>query len=205
MDRQAFSRQLKELRIQASDAVLSYKVYLALWPTEDAVDLLNRHRGFFLPVRKALYQNMMMGLAKVFDGNKRTMSLVNLLHEAKKTTTDLVPALSVTDIQAMEAQLSGERHVIGRIRNLRDQTLAHSDAKPKPSTLPQKGEVDNLIKIIEEVFNKLSSGHERSVYDWSFIKERSAKETSEVLRILKVEMVKRDAETNRLLGSLDDN
>jgi hypothetical protein len=202
MDRQEFSRQLGELRSQVSDAVLSYNVYMALWPTEETVDILNRHRGFFSPIRNALYHNMMMGFAKVFDRDRRTISLVNLLREAGSGTADLVPRLSINDMQAMDAQLSQCEHVLLKLKNLRDQELAHKDANPKPVPRPKKGEIDNLIETIEGIFNSLSSGHDGSI--WHFPKELSAEQTSEVLRILQEEMKKRKAETDRLLDSLGD-
>jgi hypothetical protein len=190
MDSQEFSRQLKELQKQIFYAFLSYNVYIALWPTEEVVNTLDRHRGFFIPVQNALYDTMIMGFAKVFDRDRRTMSLVNLLREAKDSTVDLVPHLSISDIQAMEYQLSQHEHVRASIKNLRDQKLAHSDANPKPSRPPKKGEMDNLIKTVEEVFNELSSGHDKSVYSWSFQQNRSTMDTSEVIRILRAEMDK---------------
>jgi hypothetical protein len=106
VDRQEFSRQLKELQKQIFYAVLSYNVYIALLPTEEVVSILDRHRGFFTPVRNALYDTMITGFAKVFDRDRRTMSLVNLLREAEDSTVDLVPHLSISDIRAMESQLS---------------------------------------------------------------------------------------------------
>ena len=190
MDGQEFPRQLKELQKQIFYAVLSYNVYIALWPTEEVVNILNRHRGFLIPVRNALYDTMMMGFAKVFDRDRRTMSLVNLMHEAKDSTVDLVPHVSISDIQAMDSQLSQHEHVLTIIKNLRDQRLAHNDANPRPLRPPKKGEIDNLIKTLEGVFNKLSSGHDKSIYDWSFQQNRSVMDTAEVIRILRAEMDK---------------
>jgi hypothetical protein len=43
MDSQEFSRQLKELQKQIFYAFLSYNVYIALWPTEEVVNTLDRH------------------------------------------------------------------------------------------------------------------------------------------------------------------
>jgi hypothetical protein len=205
VNRQEFSRQLKELQSQIFHAMLSYKVYIALWPTKEVVDILNRHRGFFSPVRIALYETMIMGFAKVFDKDTRTISLINLLHEAKRNTADLVPHLSTSDLQDMEDNLLQHETIRNKIKNLRDQQLAHLDANPKPSPPPKKVEIDSIINTLEEVFNKLSSGHNESVYDWSFQKKHSATETSEVLSILQEVMEKRKAEADELLNDLGDN
>ena len=204
MNQQEFSRQLKKLQSQIFHAMLSYEVYIALWPTEEVVDILNLHRGFFVPVRNALYQNMMMGFAKVFDKDTRTISLINLLREAKKDTTNLVPHLSISDLQDMDDHLLQHKPIIDKIKSLRDQQLAHLDANPKPSPSLIKKEVDSLFDTLKEVFNKLSSGHNESVYDWSFQMRHSATETSEVISILQEEMGKHKAEANKLLDESRD-
>ena len=195
---------MKELQHQIFYAILSYEIYIALWPTEEAIGIINFHRGFFIPVRNALYQTMMMGFAKVFDKDTRTISLINLLREAKKDTTNLVPHLSISDLQDMDDHLLQHKPIIDKIKSLRDQQLAHLDANPKPLSPLQKGEIDILINTLKEVFNKLSSGHNQSVYDWSFQKNRSATETSEILRILQEAMEKHKAEANKLLDESRD-
>ena len=205
MNHQEFSRQLKELQGQIFYAILSYEIYIVLWPTEEAIGILNYHRGFFIPVRNALYQTMMMGFAKVFDKDTRTISLINLLRKAKNDTTNLVPHLSISDLQDMDDRLLQHETILDKIKSLRDQQLAHQDANPKPSSPPQKGEIDSLINNLEEVFNKLSSGHNQSLYNWFFQKNRSATETSEILRILQEAMEKRKAEADEILNDLGDN
>ena len=98
--------QLQELQSQLFLCIIAYEVYIGIWPTEQIVDVLNRHRGFFIPVRNSLWQAIMMGLAKVFDRDKRTMSLRNLLRTAEQQMDKLVPHLAIKDIQDMNARLS---------------------------------------------------------------------------------------------------
>ena len=199
MDRQEFSRQLEALQSQIFDAILSREVYMALWPTEEAVGILNRYKGFFVPVRKSLHATMIMGFAKIFDSDKRTMSLRNLLRVAKENTADLVPYLEISDIERMTHKLSQHDAVLEKIKRLRDQHLAHLDAKPDPSLPLLIGDLDKLVENLEEVFNKFSQGHNRSIYSWSNQKERSSWETSEILRALKEESERLKTEAARIL------
>lgn len=92
-----------------------------LWETSDEVDILSRWRGCFGPVRDALYRTMVTGLAKVFDSDKRTISLKNLLRKAKEAPAVLVPRLTVREIEDLEGQISKHDATLNHLKRLRDQ------------------------------------------------------------------------------------
>ncbi|GAH39758.1 unnamed protein product, partial [marine sediment metagenome] len=159
MNRNEFKRQLDELQRQIFRAIVSYQVRLALWETPGVVDILNRYRGFFIPVRDALYGTMFMGFAKVFDHDSRTVSLKNLMKVAKEDVAGLVPNMTRKKIDDLEQRLSQHDAILKAIKRLRDQHLAHLDAAPKPNLPLIKKDVDQMIKTLEDVFNQLSQGH----------------------------------------------
>lgn len=187
MDRNEFARQLNQLQREIFRAILSYQARLALWETPEAVDILNRYRGFFIPVRDALYGTMVMGFAKVFDRDSRTMSLKTLMKIAKANVAQLVPNMTREDIEQLEHRVSEHNGVLREIKRLRDQHLAHLDANPEPGLPLIKKDLDQMIETLKEVFNQLSKGHDKSVYSWSYQADRSERETTEILRILKDE------------------
>ncbi len=204
MDRNEFQKQLEDLRKEIFNAIVTYEVYIATWPTEDAVDIINRYKSFFFPVRISLYNMFMLGFRRIFDRDPRTMSLHNLLIEAQTDTFQLVPHLDQSDIQVIQAELSQHNKTLTKIKDLCDQYLAHRDANPKLSDLPQKAEVDALMNTIEKAFNKLSEGHHQTVTSYDFAKRQGAWITSEVLRVLKEDMDKQQSETQRLLDLLEN-
>ncbi len=197
MNRNEFKRQLDELQRQIFHAIISYQVRLALWETPEVIDILNGYRHFFIPVRNALYETMILGFAKIFDRDSRTMSLKNLVKVAKEDT-DLVPNITRKKIDVLEQRLSQHDATLKAIKRLRDQHLAHLDAAPEPKLPLIKKDVDQMIKTLENVFNQLSKGHDGSGYSWSYQANLSVRQTSEILRILSKDAQARKATADAL-------
>jgi Holliday junction resolvase RusA-like endonuclease len=201
MERQEFRRQLDELQREIACVIFCYQVWLASWPTREVVDMLNRYKHFFCPVRDALYRRVYIGFANIFDRNKRTMSLMNLLQAAKQAPCNLVPYMSKADVEKLEERLSQHGRAVRAIRRVRLQHIAHLDAKP--STMPRvlKKDVDALIETVKDVFNQLHRAHDRQVYSWTYVANRSEWEAKEILRILCEEAKARRAEAEAILKS----
>lgn len=204
MNRKEFKRQLDEVQQEIFHAILSYEVRLALWETPEVVNILNRYRGFFAPVRDALYGIMVMGFAKVFDHDSRTMSLKNLIKVAKEDVAGLVPNITRERVEELEQRLSQHDATLEAIKRLRDQHLAHLDATPEPKLPLIKKGVDQMIETLEHVFNQLSQGHDGSVYSWSYQAQRSTHETSEILRILGKDAQARKAEADAFMKAVEE-
>jgi len=205
MNRNDFKRQLDELQRQIFRAIVSYQVRLALWETLGVVDILNAYRDFFMPVRDALYGTWVMGFAKVFDRDSRTVSLKNLMKVAKKDVANLVPNMTKEKIDELEQRLSRRDAVLKSIKKLRDQYFAHLDAAPEPKLPLIKKDVDQMIGTLEDVFNQLSQGHDGSVYSWSYQANRSAWQTSEILRILSEDAQARKATADALMRAVEND
>lgn len=214
MNKKEFTRRRDRLQPEIFNTLLAYKVYFSIWPTEEIVDVINRYKDFFQPVRIALYYKWTMGLAKIFDSGSRTASIINLLNIAIKNkeelaqntphkedleAEDLTQNLLYEDIIKLREDLLKHEVAIGKIKKERDQYLAHLDTNPKPLPKKLKGEIDSLLETVSSVFNKLSSGHDGLLFSWSFQENSSSRATTEVLRILKDEMVRKKKRANRLI------
>lgn len=205
MNRNEFKRQLDELQRQIFHAIVSYQVRLALWETPEVVDILNSYRGFFFPVRDALYGTWVMGFAKVFDRDSRTVSLKNLMEVTKEDRSNLVPNMTKNKIDELEHRLSHHDATLKAIKKLRDQHLAHLDAVPEPKLPLIKKDADQMIEMLEDVFNQLSQGHDGSVYSWSYQANLSAWQTREILRILMEDVQARKATADALTRAVENN
>jgi len=184
MDRNEFKRQLNEIQREIFRAIVSYELRLSLWETPQVVNILNRYRGFFIPVRDALFGTMVMGFAKVFDRDNRTMSLKNLIKVAKMDVVNLVPRMTIEKIEELEQQLSQHNVVLKAIKQMRDQHFAHLDAVPDQKLPLIKRDFDRMVETLKNVFNELSKGHDGSVYNWSYQARQSERETRKILHIL---------------------
>jgi len=205
MNRDEFARQLNELQREIFRAIVSYEVRLALWETPQVANILNRYRGFFIPVRDALFRTMVMGFAKVFDRDSRTMSLKNLMKVAKKDVSNLVPSMTREKIEELQQRLSQHDAVLEAIKQMRDQHFAHLDAAPDPRLPLIKGDVDRMVETLKDVFNQLSQGHDGSVYSWSYQTRRSEWETSEILRILSEDAQAQKAKADALMRAVEND
>lgn len=202
MDRKEFSRQRDELQEEVFNALLSYKVYISSWPTEEFIDVINRYKGFFQPIRYSLYYTWIMGLAKIFDQDSRTVSLINLIDTAINNKNELIPKLSHKEILQLKEQLLHHNATLAKIKDLRDQYFAHHDQHPKQKLKITIGEIDNLAKILDKVFNGLSSGHDGNIFNWSFQEDSSSRTTSDVLNVLKDKMVRKKKKAKRIIRDI---
>jgi len=190
LDKREFSRQRDELQKEIFNALLAYRVYFEVWPTEKAVDVINRYKNFFQPVRYALHYTWIMGLAKIFDKDTRTISLINLLDVVSNNELELVPNCSHGGILELKDLVKQHDDTLDKIKNLRDQYFAHHDKNPKSKLGITKGEIDKLAETIRKVFNRLSAAHDKNIFSWSFQEDSSSRTTTEILEVLKAEMTR---------------
>ena len=139
-----------------------------------------------------------MGLAKIFDSDSRTISLINILDEAINNPTVLCPDCSLEEIVKLKGTILKHRDTLNNIKGLRDQYLAHRDKEPRSKPKITIGEIDELSKTVQEVFNGLSSAHDKNIYSWSFQEKRSSRITTEIFRVLEGEIAQHKEKLARL-------
>jgi hypothetical protein len=205
MNRKEFTKRRDKLQKEIFNTLLAYKVYLSIWPTEEIIEVFNRYKDFFQPVRVALYYKWTIGLANIFDSDSRTASIINLLNaaiinkeELAKSTLqkkdfdveDLTQNISHTDVIKLRDELLEHGITLEKVKKERNQYLAHLDSNPKPLPQKLKGDVDSLFRTISSVFNKLSSGHDGNRFEWSFQENSTSRVTTEILNVLRDEMLR---------------
>ena len=160
MNRKEFTKRRDKLQKEIFNTLLAYKVYLSIWPTEEIIEVFNRYKDFFQPVRVALYYKWTIGLANIFDSDSRTASIINLLNaaiinkeELAKSTLqkkdfdveDLTQNISHTDVIKLRDELLEHGITLEKVKKERNQYLAHLDSNPKPLPQKLKGDVDSLF------------------------------------------------------------
>src|SRR5439155_25136160 len=161
------------------------------WSLERQSQALGRWNGLFTPVVIGLQRIALVEIAKVFDDDRRTVSLTNLLKEAARNKS-LVPHAGPTDLADIANKLRQARATIRPLKTLRNQRLVHADATPDPLPALMSQKIDSLVEDIKDAFNRLSSAHDRNVYGWDFALRDSERATSEVLGVLLKEMARKE-------------
>ena len=186
MDRQNFSEGLSAVQEDILAAMLAWEIYLESWPTEAVVLVLNSHIDFFRPVRRSLLDSTIVSLGKVFDNDKRTWSLSNLLNYAEKDPATLVPNLAPADLGELRQKLDqiDLADKVEKIKALRDQRVAHHDRTPIPKESTTIGDINDLLELVQNIRNQLQHGHDRSRTVTHSYRERARSETAAILDIL---------------------
>ena len=184
MTRDEFEKQLGKLASVISRGMMYYSAWDAIWPTEETIKGLTRFRDFFSPVRGALFEVLLAQVSKVWEGEGATISLPDLLDSAREDMDGLAPHATTRELDDMSEQLAQQKAVLEYLEQMKDQHLIHLDAHPFDDSIIRKGEVDNLVKSVQMVFNRLSVAHEMSQHAWSIQATKSAWVTTEMLRVL---------------------
>ena len=184
MTRDEFEKQLRKQASVISRGLTYYSAWDAVWPTGETVKALTRFRDFFSPVRGALFEVLLIQVSKVWDGEDATLSLPDLLELAREDMQGLVPHATARELDDMCDQLAQQKTVLEHLKQMKDQHLAHLDAHPFDDATIRKGDVDNLVKTVQMVLNRVSVAHEGSRRAWSIQAAKSAWATTEMLKVL---------------------
>jgi hypothetical protein len=189
MKREDFKHQLDELGTVINDGI----AYLLVWrglmvEDEESAKALNRYRGMFIPARSALLKMALMQFAKVFDKDTRAISLRNLLTAAQSDTITLTPHATESDLARISQDIYAIEDILRRLKNHRDQRIAHHDAITKSDVSITYGEVTKLVEDIKTMYNSLTKSHDRSttLYDW--LSREVERHTSNVVGVMREDM-----------------
>lgn len=160
------------------------------WTLEEQNEALGRFGRFLTPVASALNSMALMQFAKAFDPDPRTASLTILLGAAQRTPS-LVPGRTAADLAAVSGQIKQSERIIKKLTRVRNQSLAHADASPKPVAGLIKRDFDTLIEHTKSTFDCLSIGHREASIAWDYPVQNMERDASEVMGIL-VEKVRSD-------------
>lgn len=197
-----FRKRLDQLREVIARGLAYYAVWKKLslhdaskvsWSLEDQNSLFGRFRGFFTPVGFALDDMALIEFVKVFDTDRRTASLTNLLRAARQDTT-LIPHASAGDMDKLSAQLRESKRLLTALKRKRDQQLVHIDVDPLPVDPIRTTELDKLVEALKSAFNSLSTAHDGQFLSWEASLRQIDDHTIAILRILQEEMGRKQKE-----------
>ena len=118
-----FKSLLEELRKQLLDASMYFDIWEQIWPTAQVVDVINRYKGFFQPVRKALFDQFSIKICNV-TGNDRRLPSFHKVFKMLDTSPSLAPGV---DVQSLRKRLKQHRAVLTAIDSYRNTKAAHWD------------------------------------------------------------------------------
>lgn len=188
MEYQEFTRRLNELGSVITMGIAYFVAWRGLMvEDEESAHALNLHRGFFLPARDALLWMTFMQLSKAFDRDPRTISLTVLLDAAKANRTTLTPQATEDELNIIEKQISDNEQLLTRLKNLRDQRIAHHDAIAPNDRRVLFGEVQKLVEDIKSMYNNLCHWHNNTYTSFDMISRDAERDTAEVVNIMRSE------------------
>jgi hypothetical protein len=184
-----FKKRLKQVQEVILRACCFRRVWIKLqyrdakacsWSLDDQNAMLNRYPGFFNNVVIGMQEATLLNFARVFDSDKRTASLRVLLDAARGDLT-LVPNCTPSDLDELEDRIASVSKTIKSLRRARDQRLAHMAAKPAPDMPILNKELGDLADTIKDIYNGLSTGHDKNYYDWDYMLSRAEDDTTHVM------------------------
>jgi hypothetical protein len=161
---------------------------------------MSLYTDFFMPTEQSHLHTFTLGLMKLFDRNPRALSFANLIRKIEVSKAVLTEEV----LFSVHPQLQGLRDIsdtyepitqanidhfaelqekyadlISNLKDIRDKQFAHTDMKVNNGTFVPN-EIEDLIKAVQEMYNKLSNSFERSSTMWDYM-GRDAKQKTEFL------------------------
>jgi hypothetical protein len=183
--------------------------------------LMSLYKDFFIPTEHSHLQVFIVGLMKFFDKNPSALSIRGLICQIQYSKEDLTvedlknahPHLEEMDavpqnyfpiknetISFVDEIFEKHRELIPKLKDIRDKEFAHVDIKPHRGTFIPN-EVEDLIKDVQEIFNRISNDFELSTTAFSFVKEGSINSTRFLLENLERGEIQRQEEFKKKYGS----
>ena len=167
MKKDEFKKKLSEVESSVYKAVLYYTVWSAIWPKEETLQVNNKYRDFFGPVRGSLFEIMLVHFSAVLDADANQCSLVTLLQIALQNPQTMAPLTDSNEVSDMLSQIEKDLSTLEKLKKVKDQHMTNFDARPLEDQTVRKGEVDNLAKSVQTNFSRLFFVHDGSRHTWS--------------------------------------
>lgn len=187
-----FADQLFYLKKIILDGISYYIVWQALnREYEDEKQYLHqnkgfwwRYRGFFAPARNALLWSTLLQLSKAFDRHSGTVSLNNLLVNARNNPTELTPYATQDSLEDIQVKILNNIELLRRLRRYRNQRLVHFDSELMGNIELPPEEVNALVEETKSIFNLLKFACEGKYDNFDDIMENISPHTSQVINII---------------------
>lgn len=172
---------------------------------KENVRVVNRFKGFFIITRHTLKFYFLMELAKLLDDANQSLHLNKIINFAKSNKKKLnvdgfkklnqdraflqelskrYEGITKEDFKGIDKKLEETKNIREKIKDYRDQNLAHEDLKKKKIIISQ-GEVVKIFNLIAEILNIFSYKTDFSTTSYQFAKSDCKKDTKNVIEYLR--------------------
>ncbi|MFA6273651.1 MAG: hypothetical protein WC662_00640 [Candidatus Paceibacterota bacterium] len=171
------------------------------------VNIFNKYKYFILISKESLRCFFLIELAKFFDEDKREQNLsirkilnfahakvesfsvdqFQIHHKDRKIIPELFAnfkALTKKDLDKIDKRLKDNKEKIKKIKDYRDQYLAHDDIK-KDNILIEKRDANTLMEIIEDTIELLFHKLDFSSTSYDNYKKEPVKDINRLIKDLK--------------------
>lgn len=165
---------------------------------------MSLYKEFLIPTEQSHLNMFIIGLMKFFDKNTRALSFANLIKQIKDNESTFTPdvlksvhphleqlrvgvenylPITEKDLEHFEALREKHKDLISNLKDIRDKQFAHTDMEVINKTFVPN-QIEELIKDIQEMFNKLSNTFDRSATTWDHLGQDSIRSTKFLLENL---------------------
>ena len=184
-----FEHQLFQLRKIILDGVSYFIVWQALdREYENSKQSLHQnkgfwwqYRGFFAPARNALLWSTLMQLSKAYDTDARTVSLSNLLVNARNNPTELAPYATQVNLKDIQVRIVNNLELLQKLRRYRNKRLVHYDSTEMDNIEIPTDEVNTLVEETKSIFNSFKYACKGECDNFDDIMENVIFHTSQVI------------------------
>ncbi len=185
------------------------------------ISIFNQYKYFVFPSGEALRCYFLIGLAKCFDEDRRTVSVKNIIAHAKRkigsfSVDEFVKyyegrenlsevsknfkALSEDDLLKIENRLSGANGMIKKLKAYRDQYLAHDDTKKEDVPINDQ-EVASLMDIVKDAIDLIYNRVALAGNCYINYEEEPVRDLQRLIRALREHEADRIEKINKKYGS----
>ncbi len=166
--------------------------------------VLSHYKEFFIPVMEAVRQLFFLELAKLFDASDDALHLNKVVNYAASNTKRLTreaffehntrlerefaielakqyEGLSRDDLTRIKTLLAAHKETLAKLKDYRDQWLAHNQKKKPDTPLIYPDEIKSLFDIFAQILNIFSGKLMFSTTLWDHVEENVANDTTLVL------------------------
>ncbi|MBI4369195.1 MAG: hypothetical protein HY547_03080 [Elusimicrobia bacterium] len=170
------------------------------------VATMNKFKGFFIPSKEALRAHSLLELAKIFDHSDESLHIKKIVNYAQGNMKKLTRAdflafhqsrgrkfldelfnqyeeMNSQDLQQIKTKLERHDGVLKRLKDYRDQYLAHDDVKRQEITIT-RGEVEALLELAKEILDAFSLKLDFSSTVYDLAEEDCKNHTAQVVEHL---------------------
>ena len=210
---QEYSKRLRTIYFNALCAFYAYEAIEELITpnivgkkeAEANVVILNRFKNFLVIARNTLNFYFLMELAKILDDARQSLHLTKLINFANSNKKKLsvnefknlnpdraflqdlanrYEGMEKEDFEKIEKRLEETKNIREKIKECRDQNLAHEDLKKKKVSISQT-EIIKIFDLIAEILNIFSNKTDFSTTNYTHIEGECKRDTKNVFEYLR--------------------